>query len=388
MTSYYDASPIASPTSGAPPTGTFALTLGQPQETQCDCLTNNVQKPAWDCNLAPNSLLGIQVTPPNGNQGMGARIFDASFDNSIAYGAQINYMNSSFAQFLTVQDNDDKAKGPAFYFQKTYDKVVVLPESAIPRPSKRDIPSLSSGWQLSDEWQQRKQVANPGDRPWFCFWNATLLEGFIYITENAHKPTTSSSKSSTSTSSILSTPTVAATSTSVVGASTTSSYSPSMPTYGPLAMITRVATFPKATTTATATYTGPAGGWDAWYSALSSGDQDPDDYHSKFYNGGAYKKRDIPGSEYWNKLPSFPYMVKLEERRVAGSPQPYCQQFQVLDNHSLGNVADDDGDPIMVQLSEKDPDFSAYVSAGVASTSRKRRSVAGGCHCQWISGDN
>ncbi|KAA8566772.1 hypothetical protein EYC84_009872 [Monilinia fructicola] len=53
----------------------------------------------------------------------------------------------------------------------------------------RVVVSLAAGF------MGRKGVAQAGDKPWFCYWNGTLLEAFIYVNE------TSSSGSSTVTSS-------------------------------------------------------------------------------------------------------------------------------------------------------------------------------------------
>jgi hypothetical protein len=55
----------------------------------------------------------------------------------------------------------------------------------------------------------RKGVANAGDKPWFCYWNNTLVEAFIYVNQtsaagaraaasSSAKPPSSASSSSTS----------------------------------------------------------------------------------------------------------------------------------------------------------------------------------------------
>merc|ERR1712054_508629 len=117
---------------------------------------------------------------------MGAAVFFASEDESVCYGAQGSSLQINFAPFITVQDSDSPNAGPAFYFQQFYDKLVVLPEdtwdaSALPTSSssskkaKRQFPQIDPGW------LHQRQVAQPGDKPWFCVWNKTFIEGFVYV---------------------------------------------------------------------------------------------------------------------------------------------------------------------------------------------------------------
>lgn len=90
--SLLDASPIATPPYASIPQGTFALDLGQPQETQAACLPQASQQPAWDCNFAASGGQGAEmaliVGPANGAGPNGASVFYASDDNVINYGMQ------------------------------------------------------------------------------------------------------------------------------------------------------------------------------------------------------------------------------------------------------------------------------------------------------------
>jgi hypothetical protein len=88
--------------------------------------------------------------------------------------------------FDRVLRNDDPIGGPAYLFQKSYDKLVILPESA--SIARRGAVGSGPG------------VVQPGDRPWFCYWNETLLEVFIY--SNLTSSETSATSISTSTSTI------------------------------------------------------------------------------------------------------------------------------------------------------------------------------------------
>lgn len=393
VTSLYDASPIASPT-GAPPTGTFALTLGPPQETQCGCLPIASQQPAWDCNLAPNSAIGLVVDPPVNGQGAGANVFYASYDPTIAYGLQLSSMNTSFAQFITVQDNDDPANGPAFYFQQFYDKVVVVPEDAISTGSlnkeKRQQGYFKPGFEIPAAWKLQKQAVSPSEQPWFCVWNGTFLEGFIYVQENIVTSTSSSSTSATATANSSSSAATTPPPSSRPPA-TSASWSTSFPATDSGATVTRTLSAPWTT----ATYTGPAASYGPWIGGLAQAASkehayDPDHDDDDDDDGTAYSpaRKAKRQADYWATLPVFPYVVKLEERRLPNNPiQPYCQKYQILNNGQANYVQDDDGNPIIVYLQEQDPTFSAYESAGIASSKQRRGTIPGSCHCQWMSGE-
>lgn len=381
VTSLYDASLIASPTSGAPPTGTFALTLGQPEETQHACLANNNEKIAWSCDLSPNSALGITIGPPSDGKGSGANILYASTNASIGYGAQVNNMNTSFAQFLTVQDNDDKANGPAFYFQQFYDKVVVVPEDAITVPnSKQKRGYFTPGWQMPDEWRHRRQVAQPGEQPWFCVWNGTFLEGFIYVTETF---TISTSTSTSSHTFQTSSPTLPA---SAAATPTDTNGLPMMaaaPTEPP-----DIITKTWSADITTATFVGPASELNGWASSVMDAAKSRVFEAKMAEKHRESKRQEIHEDDYWSHLPLFPYLVKLEERRLPNNPiAPYCQQYQILDNGNANWVGDNDGNPIRVELTELDPNYS---DANIITTTKRRtrrQNTPNACHCQWMSGE-
>ncbi|KAF2767600.1 hypothetical protein EJ03DRAFT_383929 [Teratosphaeria nubilosa] len=368
--SLYDASSIATP-SQAPVTGTYQLSLSTPQATQASCLTQSNQAAAWSCELAGPPAEAISIgTPPNSDE-LGAFIFYASSDESIQYGTQASFMETTFAPFEAVQDNDDPASGPAYYFSQFYDKLVVVPEDALTATtskSKRDIT-------LDMEMFKQRTIARAGDKPWFCVWNNTFLEGFVYV----ERPVVSTySPTNTSTPSIMSatppaTPTDTPTSTSATVGS--SSYPTDF-------LTTATVTLPSST----ATFTGPASAVAAW--------QSHEAVVESFANGNqkaetnAHSKRQVGANGIYDSLTLYPYVVKLEERRLPGNTvSPYCQQYQILNDGGYNWVPDSNGNPIIVSLQESDPSYGAYESAGIAGSKAKlRRDSVGGCHCQWISG--
>lgn len=318
---------------------------------------------------AQSLAITIQDPPTNSNNAWeGAYLFDTTggeASNNFTYGTQTPI--TTFSQFIAVTDNDDPGQGPAFYFQSFYNKVVVLPESAFPSASsssasvsasasaslsskaKRDYPHLD----LPPGWHTRHQKVHSGEKPWFCYWNSTFLEGFIYANNNSGTVTASSSASA------------AAATTSITSSSSSSSGQSGY------------------TSSTSAQVSGPSTTSTSMVTSTSS------TYPSSTQTSNS--KRDSTGVS-WAQLSQFGYLVKIEERRIPGSPAPYCQQYQILDDGTPGVLFDTNGNPINITLSEQDPGYSAYQGSASptssSSSSKLRRSdpVNGACHCQWWSG--
>jgi hypothetical protein len=104
------------------------------------------------------------------------------------YGMQEQVISFALPGVLAA-DDEDVEWGPTYFFQTSYDKIIILPETT--GVGTRDVRSLST-----------RDVTQPGDLPWFCFWNSSLLEVFIYI-----NLTSSSGAKSTSTSTSAISPT-------------------------------------------------------------------------------------------------------------------------------------------------------------------------------------
>ena len=288
-------------------------------------------------------------------------------------------MSTLFSSFLLVTDLDAPQYGAAYYFQQQYNKLALVPDDAIDVVNgklKRDFMNVPAGY------RSRKQFAAPEDRPWLCYWNNTFVEGFIYPQERADQwatpissslpPTTSSYPSSSSTSSGWPT-----------GSYTT-----------PWAIASAYADDTVTTTvmmpTTSCVYTGRASNFPDWMESRYPGwwESKGTAYPPPMtYPPGAKPTNRKRSDHYDNNGPApYPYRVKIEERRLPGSPHPYCNKIQILDDLNWNFVPDTGEEPVTIQLTEQDPDYQAYV-AGDKKKVRKRRLVPGECHCQWQSGD-
>jgi hypothetical protein len=82
-----------------------------------------------------------------------------------------------------VEDVEDPELGLAWYSQVSYNKLVILPEVAL-EPTTQS--KSSRFWRRDSDYAsgyaawQSKEVLVSGDIAWFCFWNGTLLQAYIY----------------------------------------------------------------------------------------------------------------------------------------------------------------------------------------------------------------
>lgn len=336
----FGAVPIATPSGLTPlPTGAFALPLGIPQESNPGCLTQANQYSAWSCKLTFAPLIITVNTTDDGSQYLSVAQGRSIPNGALLYGEQTPIMNMQSMQL--VVDMDYKAFGPSWHFAARYDKLVILRQEEL---------SASGGFSRRRDdkgFRQRFQV-RPGDRPWFCFWNSTYIEGYVYSQDNSSAASVTSFPTDwpTSTSGPTSLNTAATGVAAIMAASALSS--------------------PSSTTTsrvAGATVT-----------------------------SGPTVRREAqadPGAPV--RMPPYPRIVKLEERRVPGSPQPYCQQMILLDDGQMTTPTNGNDGPTRIWLQESAPSYEEYFNAQSSGTPgprrdtlQKRNDPADSCHCQWM----
>lgn len=185
------------------PTGPFSVTLDEPYATTNTCIASQDQNNAWDCSTGASLsiTIGMQQTEPYVTLKFPQRIGG----NKIQYGAQPPQLPGA-SSLLFMRDKSRKAldSGPAYTFQQTVDKVVIV--------RAQDFPGAIAkrGWrQTIRRWLGRERLeidvstlleardqgnrqsdwnmtnyASPTDKPWKCVWGGTLLSGFIYVEQN------------------------------------------------------------------------------------------------------------------------------------------------------------------------------------------------------------
>ena len=117
----------------------------------------------------------------------------------IRYGAQPPEIGASIPLMLR-KDKYANDRGPAYVFAQPYNKTVIVRAGDLPNGYPGSYRSFIKRWFSNDEdsasstdiherdsqsqWTDNS-YAVPTDKPWYCFWNGTILEGFIYLYEDA-----------------------------------------------------------------------------------------------------------------------------------------------------------------------------------------------------------
>lgn len=230
-------------------------------------------------------------------------------------------------------------KGPAWFFQEPFTKVVVVPGKVWDN-GDRSI----KRWSL---WGDRRNSRRSADiwyggiapasaKPWFCYWNNTILEGFIYVTQN----------SSGSTQSVSS-----------------EYHSPSSPTgyFDPPATASSV------------------DGKNLPFAAISSFPS-PD---SAMPTGSSRKRQTSDPDQ----LAAYSKDVKIEERRDPNNGiQPYCVHMQIMNDGTAQPLPEPS-----ITLTETEPDYdqSNYQSNRLRQKRgdlwEREDSSTSACECEWVS---
>ncbi|KAL4958272.1 hypothetical protein BDW69DRAFT_154594 [Aspergillus filifer] len=189
-----DATPISGTITGMPaiPTGKFAIPAA-PKNQSKFCIQDQDQTPSWGCyNSKP---IPIEV---GGDKDHRKIEFDSnSLTTSLTYGAQAPIFTESTIPLDLVMDTSDLSLGPALSFFTYFDKLVAVPEDTF---SSSDVSRRTvSEDEVFAAVHHRKRQTEVGDRPWFCWWNSTVMEFFLYInqtTKESRYSTTDTSSSS------------------------------------------------------------------------------------------------------------------------------------------------------------------------------------------------
>ncbi|KAJ5104044.1 hypothetical protein N7532_004573 [Penicillium argentinense] len=168
------------------PTGTFYVPA-MLKNSSGMCVEDDTLKSAWMCMNKPNN---IEITIDEGSNGHHSIIFpNPTPTSSYTYGPQPPYMTQPTIPLGMAIDTSDTSLGPALFFVAKFDKLVVVPES------KFQGSSISArSWPGDDSFVSsllsRKGVAQPGEKPWFCWWNQTQMEFFIYVNQTTSDTST------------------------------------------------------------------------------------------------------------------------------------------------------------------------------------------------------
>ncbi|KAJ5135097.1 uncharacterized protein N7515_004375 [Penicillium bovifimosum] len=176
-----DASLIPTPTNlKTIPTGHYMVPAGY-QNGSGLCVDESNYGKAWKCMQAPGEL-DVYVGETKGHHSI---VFDyGAPTTTFTYGAQAPYWPAEPTQALRMAiDTTDADLGPALFFLAPFDKLVIVPEDTFSSSlSRRSY--VDDGWSQADAYKSATQSVEVGDKPWFCWWNNTMMEFFMYVNQS------------------------------------------------------------------------------------------------------------------------------------------------------------------------------------------------------------
>jgi hypothetical protein len=164
------------------PTGRFQV-VNTLRNSSKFCVAYSSYTPSWSCQQGRSLNVEVGGSGTNSWVSIDGPVIDRSF----TYGAQAPILPSPSQSLHAFTDKEDPSWGPALFFASLFTKLVIVPENAFPTsgPSKRapqpaDV--LTPDW-VNKQAQQAQPTGQPGQRPWFCYWNQTAIEFFLYVNQ-------------------------------------------------------------------------------------------------------------------------------------------------------------------------------------------------------------
>lgn len=163
------------------PTGKYVIPASSKNQSKF-CVADADYKASWACSHKGDLPIDVQEI----DSLHGSISFESGpYSGTFTYGAQAPYLPVPTQSMKMVHDTNEKHLGPALFFMTSFDKLVVIPEDTFPSNaiSKRGV----SEGEILPRASNRGQVAKPGDEPWFCWWNSTIMEFFLYVNESTNE---------------------------------------------------------------------------------------------------------------------------------------------------------------------------------------------------------
>ncbi|KAI9843125.1 MAG: hypothetical protein M1837_006578 [Sclerophora amabilis] len=200
ITKDYSPLPTLPPNLPQLPIGNYSIPMPYPSESTSTCV-DDTEPSAWSCLVSPTSGMLLQVLPKDGSNSNFFQILQVNTSRFPQLGMQAPTMNQPL-MFSPVMDNEDPKRGPAYFFQITYNKTVIVAANKLEAGSRRirSLPDLAPVKRDDDDGPdpntfgfRRNDAIQVGDQPWYCNWDNTVLQGFVYLTLNSSgslKPST------------------------------------------------------------------------------------------------------------------------------------------------------------------------------------------------------
>jgi hypothetical protein len=305
------------------------------------CIQDSNLSNAWAC--MPPSGIGVDIV----GQGLSSQLTLDPYplNGSFLYGAQPPNLERENLTLVPSIDVDSNDLGPSLFAWTEYDKLTICESYFYCSTTFADrIPVHEDEIQLDGNSKsgEHRKYGVPGDKPWFCWFNQTVIEFFIYV----HKPVEATATTTTGNDlypSTLISSTV--TSISTTASLSMSAYSVTSPAIPPMESIFR------------------SGSGSKFWSTVSN--------HNK-------RREWADNNEGRKGYPDYPLLVKIEEKRKpSGNIQPYCQQMQVLDNWQIV--------PIATEISVPEAGAVEFSARQRFRRSQDDPNIREDCVCEWMT---
>ncbi|KIX99869.1 uncharacterized protein Z520_04505 [Fonsecaea multimorphosa CBS 102226] len=339
-TVWLDADPAQTgPSTPSCPTGHYTIPLNQTEDIN-SCVIDHEYSHTWAC--LDFALLGINVFANGPNYSV---VFD---DYSVRpqlfrYGPQPPDFNGTSFSMQPYNDKEDDQLGVALFFSVLFDKLIIVPADQLspePGPMKRSVSALElAGRGLPYPGANYLSI---GDKPWYCFWNSSVSEFWVFLDQNMND---------------------------------------AYETYSSTSTITSVSSNPTNTGSHSMTQNAPVYGSGPTTTNPSTTTPYPSDPTDADYWAGTKVKRQATGGS-----PDYPKLVKMvEKRKPDNNVQPYCQQMQVLNNWQIMPIPN----VPTICIDESDygtptpgPSKKRMIRRGPPNTVEQ---LGSNCICEWFS---
>lgn len=187
-----DTKPLPTKPADLPPLelGTFTLPPLTSSNSPITCFSDVAQAQAWACDIKFNVYSMIVRHLDNGSpvsdHTLQLIINSSSHPELYTFGAQPPSVEDPIRMNL-VNDTFAPDRGPAWFGHIEYNKTVVITEDRFPNVGSISQRKKRDWWGFDPVQASRTKGvmgAEDGDRPWICTWPGTILEVFIYPSQN------------------------------------------------------------------------------------------------------------------------------------------------------------------------------------------------------------
>lgn len=173
-------------------TGRFALPNIDPSpQGYSACFNDTKQSSAWSCDII-YPIWSIEVQKDS----------NAEKESEISYNLTLRAVDDdkypfpwgaqppsiSTVSMKLVNDTSDIARGPAWWLRTTYNKTVIVSDTKLSTVDKRGWGGDDADYEDYNSFHRFKNKpmnAKVGEQPWICTWPNTVIEFFIYPSENS-----------------------------------------------------------------------------------------------------------------------------------------------------------------------------------------------------------